>query len=90
MLFEPPELDALELEVLDRVEALKQTLVFSLPPRRWQGLLRRTTFARAVRGSNSIEGYKVTVATPSPRSKGRSRSTPRRRPGWLSRDTGWR
>ncbi len=30
-------------------------------PRRWSGLLRRNTLARAIRGSNSIEGYKATV-----------------------------
>lgn len=30
-------------------------------PRRWYGLLRRTTFARAVKGSNSIEGYDVAL-----------------------------
>ena len=30
-------------------------------PRRWKGLLRRNTLARAVRGSNSIEGYHVTA-----------------------------
>lgn len=29
--------------------------------RRWTGLLRRSEFARAVQGSNSIEGYHVTV-----------------------------
>ena len=28
---------------------------------RWNGTLRRTTFARAIRGSNSIEGYLVSV-----------------------------
>jgi hypothetical protein len=28
-------------------------------PRRWQGSLRRTMLARAIRGSNSIEGYLV-------------------------------
>ena len=29
-------------------------------PRRWTGLLRRMSFARNIRGSNSIEGYNVT------------------------------
>lgn len=28
-------------------------------PRRWFGGLRRTTIARAIQGSNSIEGYNV-------------------------------
>lgn len=30
-------------------------------PARWYGVLRRNTFARAVQGSNSIEGYRVTT-----------------------------
>jgi Fic family protein len=34
--------------------------MLSSPPR-WNGTLRRTTFARAIRGSNSIEGYLVSV-----------------------------
>lgn len=61
MLFLPPTLDASERSVLDQIDQLKKSLAYSLPPRRWGGLLRRTTFARAVRGSNSIEGYQVTV-----------------------------
>ncbi len=32
-----------------------------LSPSRWEGVLRRNTFARGIRGSNSIEGYVVTV-----------------------------
>jgi Fic family protein len=30
-------------------------------PRRWFGSLRRSTFARAIQGSNSIEGYNATI-----------------------------
>jgi Fic family protein len=30
-------------------------------PRRWKGLLRRSTLARSIQGSNSIEGFHVTV-----------------------------
>jgi Fic family protein len=30
-------------------------------PRRWRGLLRRVALARAIRGSNTIEGFTVTV-----------------------------
>jgi hypothetical protein len=30
-------------------------------PNRWVGGLRRVTFARAVQGSNSIEGYNATL-----------------------------
>ncbi|HYO11785.1 MAG TPA: Fic family protein [Thermoanaerobaculia bacterium] len=63
MLFQTPTLDAKEQEVLDRIEELKRTLGYtvSATPKRWYGLLRRVTFARAVRGSNSIEGYDVTL-----------------------------
>ncbi|HEX4963820.1 MAG TPA: Fic family protein [Thermoanaerobaculia bacterium] len=63
MIFQPSPLDAQELEVLDRIEELKRLLGQSVSstPRRWYGLLRRTTFARAVRGSNSIEGYNVAL-----------------------------
>lgn len=63
MLFQTPALDANEQEVLDRIEELKRTLGYSVSatPKHWYGLLRRVTFARAVRGSNSIEGYNVTL-----------------------------
>ena len=58
MLFETPSLDAREQEVLDRIDALKEKLRWQLhEPRRWVGSLRRLSFARAIQGSNSIEGY---------------------------------
>ncbi|WP_432502733.1 Fic family protein [Kineococcus arenarius] len=57
-----PALDLDDLEVLDQVHALRSELQHSLAaPRRWHGMLRRTMLARAIRGSNSIEGYVVTV-----------------------------
>lgn len=58
MLFSTPHLDERELQVLDEIERLKHTLRYRLhEPRRWVGPLRRQTFARALQGSNSIEGY---------------------------------
>jgi Fic family protein len=58
MLFATPVLDARELEVLAEIEKLKNALRFQLnEPRRWSGSLRRLSFARNIRGSNSIEGY---------------------------------
>jgi Fic family protein len=58
MLFETPSLDDRELEVLSEVEDLKNKLRWQLSePRRWNGSLRRLSFARNIRGSNSIEGY---------------------------------
>lgn len=61
MLCQPCQLDSIENEVLAEVEQLKKELSFTMTPRRWFGVLRRMTFARAIRGSNSIEGYNVTI-----------------------------
>ncbi|HEX7182107.1 MAG TPA: Fic family protein [Thermoanaerobaculia bacterium] len=63
MLFQTPTLTFHEEDVLNRVSELKRILghAVSDQPRRWYGLLRRTTFARAVKGSNSIEGYDVAL-----------------------------
>jgi Fic family protein len=62
MLYKPPQIGPLEAEVIKRVEAARQKLRHNLAkPRRWTGLLRRNTFARAIQGSNSIEGYSVTA-----------------------------
>ena len=63
MLFLTPPFDSKEEEVLERVSELKRILghAVSDQPKRWYGLLRRTTFARAVKGSNSIEGYDVSL-----------------------------
>jgi Fic family protein len=58
MLFEAPVLGAAEHDVLDQIEELKGSLRLRLgEPRRWAGSLRRLSFARAIQGSNSIEGY---------------------------------
>jgi Fic family protein len=47
-------------EVLAQVHEMRRELASVLgAPRRWQGGLRRTMLARAIRGSNSIEGYVV-------------------------------
>jgi Fic family protein len=58
MLFTVPEPDGRELEVLGQVEDLKISLRHQLyEPRRWYGPLRRLSAARAIQGSNTIEGY---------------------------------
>ncbi len=60
MLFQAQPLSAKAAEVVGRIEELRQALKYAtIEPRRWTGLLRRATFARAIRGSNSIEGYTV-------------------------------
>lgn len=62
MLFSAEELTETEKDVIVRIEEAKKALKYNLAtPRRWRGLLRRNTLARAVRGSNSIEGYNVTA-----------------------------
>src|SRR6266702_6350398 len=60
MLFVAPELDETERHVLGQIEDLKGNLLFRLTgPRRWVGSLRRVSLARAIQGSNSIEGYEA-------------------------------
>ena len=62
MLFEAPKLDDLELGVVARTEDLQRNLKYAVQtPKRWPGLLRRALFARAIRASNSIEGFNVTI-----------------------------
>jgi Fic family protein len=61
MLFRPPELDPSETRVVREIEQLRESLTYAMgQPKRWFGLLRRNTFARNVRASNTIEGYNVT------------------------------
>lgn len=60
-LFEAPELAADDLAVIDEIRSIREDLAsFLRPPKRWTGGLRRTSQARAIQGSNSIEGYTVT------------------------------
>jgi Fic family protein len=62
MIFATPKLNDETKEVLERIAVMRRQLKFATStPRRWSGLLRRNTLARAIRGSNSIEGYKATV-----------------------------
>src|ERR1700738_3747366 len=63
MLFATPDVNDQEAEVIAEITRLKQTLGYLVDstPKRWTGLLRRNALARAVRGSNSIEGYDVSV-----------------------------
>jgi Fic family protein len=62
VLFETPDLSTEEQWVLERVEDLRNRLSSQvIESRRWVGLLRRVSFARAIQGSNSIEGYNVTL-----------------------------
>lgn len=60
MLYAFPDLDLEDSVVLEEIAAMRAELAEHLRvPRRWTGRLRRTALARAIRGSNSIEGYHV-------------------------------
>ena len=62
MIFATPELNTQEQGVIKAVEKVRGEIKYSLrAPGRWAGTLRRNAFARAIRGSNSIEGYDVTA-----------------------------
>lgn len=62
MLFDFPELTEHDNEVVAGIDAYRKELRYFLSkPRRWKGQLRRNLRARAVRGSNSIEGYEVSL-----------------------------
>lgn len=61
MLYEQPDLDGRDQDVLAEVLAMKDELAAYLRvPARWNGALRRTARAKAIRGSNSIEGINAT------------------------------
>lgn len=61
-LFAAAPLDAREREVVIRVDELRARLRHLTGQRgRWVGSLRRVSLARAIRGSNSIEGYTVSL-----------------------------
>lgn len=49
------------LQVIELIMNLRKQLRYALSDerRRWTGILRRSTFAKAIQGSNSIEGYNV-------------------------------
>lgn len=60
MLFTTPVLGDAELHVLDQIADVRAKLRWQLhEPHRWFGSLRRISFARAVQGSNSIEGFEA-------------------------------
>ena len=62
MLFTTPDLSDQDLAVLGEIEQYRSRLQYELrTPKRWTGYLRRNLMARAIRGSNSIEGYDVSL-----------------------------
>lgn len=61
-IFASPPLSAVDLEVIRLVDELRRDMERRVrEPRRWIGVLRRMTLARAVQGSSSIEGYNASL-----------------------------
>ncbi len=62
-LFTPPDTDLEDDHVLAEIERMRGELAAHLhTPKRWEGTLRRSAQAKAIQGSNSIEGYVVSDA----------------------------
>ena len=62
MIYDVPHMTAKDKAVADEIEQLREQLrPYLRMRRRWYGTLRRTQFALAVQGSNSIEGYYASV-----------------------------
>lgn len=60
LVYAPPVLTTEDQAVLAEIHQIRRALRHQLRrPKRWQGGLRRSALARAIRGSNSIEGYVV-------------------------------
>ena len=59
-IFATPQMDLHDTEVITELTAMRSELQSRLrAPRRWTGGLRTTATARAIQGSNTIEGYTV-------------------------------
>ncbi len=59
-LFTTPDPDLEDQRVITEIHDIRASLAdFLRAPKRWNGLLRRTSTARAIQGSNTIEGYTV-------------------------------
>lgn len=63
MIYNLPSPTAADLKVLDLISDFHARLehILSSDNRRWTGSLRRSSMARAIRGSNTIEGYNATL-----------------------------
>ena len=65
-MFKAPVLDEQELAVISRINGVKESLKYAVRdvPHRWQGLLRRNTFARNIRGSNRVFEIRALTCEP--------------------------
>jgi Fic family protein len=60
MLFTTPALRDADDHAISLITEAREKLAYAIrTPRRWMGVLRRSTLGRAIRGSNSIEGYVI-------------------------------
>lgn len=64
MIFQYPKLERQDRDVLEMIRQLRRDLrhQVNVNPVRWTGFLRRNTFARALQGSNSIEGFNADLS----------------------------
>lgn len=62
MPFKQPELPSLYLEVIERIEKVRETLRFVISDNlnRWTGFLARMSYARVIHSSNTMEGVNAT------------------------------
>lgn len=62
-IYPPPKLTSEDNDVIGLITEQRQRLKYHISntPNRWSGLLRRNSMARAIQGSNSIEGYHATM-----------------------------
>lgn len=63
MIHEYPKLEAIDQDVLGLIREQRDLLKYQVKqnPLRWSGFLRKNTFARALQGSNSIEGINANL-----------------------------
>src|SRR5438552_996943 len=60
--FRVPSLTEVDIAVLGLIDELRVAMSHRVSePRRWAGTLRRMALARAIQGSNSIEGYNASL-----------------------------
>ncbi len=58
-----PKLESIDTDVLGIIREQRKQLKYQVgqAPLRWSGFVRKSTFARALRGSNSIEGINANL-----------------------------
>lgn len=62
MIFSAPIIREDELQAIAKIDEIRRSLGYALQsPGRWTGVLRRNLIAGAIQGSNSIEGYTVSL-----------------------------